>query len=252
MGTWLERSGADDVQVLLQALEHRHRAGQPVAVLAGRLAASPRRRVLGTAGFERLAAIADAAVATDPGFDDLHSALATLASELGQHDEALRRWSARGIVDADPVEAARAELRASEAALALGRRNDARDHLEQASRPALNDQVLAIEILAQDAALRQFIEHRPDESRRAADEAVAAARALLPPGLRSGDQRWENLDERVRRAVLRALFAGLQGAQFANDPEQMLRFADELTVAATGSNATRSLRWWTERWRCAS
>ena len=105
IATWLERTGADDVHVLLQALEHRHRAGKPVAVLAARLAAAPGRRVLGTAGFERLAAIADAAVATDPGFDELHSALATLASELGQHDEALRRWSARGIVDADPVEA---------------------------------------------------------------------------------------------------------------------------------------------------
>ena len=240
IATWLERTGADDVHVLLQALEHRHRSGKPVADLAVRLAAAPGRRVLGTAGFERLAAIADAAVATDPGFGELHSALATLASELGQHDEALRRWSARGIVDADPVEAARAELRASEAALALGRRNDAREHLELASRAALDDQVLAIEILAQDAALRQFIEHRPDESRRAANEAVTAARALMSPGLRSGDRRWDVLDERVRRAVLRALSAGLQGAQFADDPEQMLRFADELTVAATGfDDATR-------------
>ena len=133
-----------------------------------------------------------------------------------------------------------AEVRASEAALALGRRNDAREHLELASRGALNDQVLAIEILAQDAALRQFIEHRPDDSRSAADEAVAAARSLMPPGLRSGDRRWDVLDERVRRAVLRALSAGLQGAQFADDPEQMLRFVDELTVAATGfDDATR-------------
>ena len=132
ISTWLERSGPDDVHVLLQALEHRHRAGKPVAVLAARLAAAPGRCVLGTAGFERLATIADAAVATDPGFGELHSALATLASELGQHDEALRRWSELGIVAADPVEAGGAELRASEAALALGRRGDARDHLAQA------------------------------------------------------------------------------------------------------------------------
>jgi DNA-binding NarL/FixJ family response regulator len=240
ISTWLERSGPDDVQVLLQALEHRHRAGKPVAVLAARLAASPGRRVLGTAGFERLAAIADAAVPTDPGSGELHAALASMASDLGQHDEALRRWSERGIIAADPVDAARAELRASEAALALGRRREAREHLEQARRAAPNDEVLAIEILAQDAARRQFLEHRPEESRAAAEEAVAGARALMPGGLEAGHHRWDELDDRVRRAVLRALFAGLQGAQFTDDPEQMLQFADELTVAATGfDDATR-------------
>jgi DNA-binding NarL/FixJ family response regulator len=234
ISSWLERTGNDDVQVLLQALEHRHRAGKPVAVLAARLAASPGRLVLGSAGFERLVAIGDAADTIDPAYGELHAALAAMASALGRHDDALRRWAERGIVAADPVEAARAELRASEAALALGRRRAARHHLERARRAAPNDQVLAIEVLAQDAALRQFVDHQPEESRAAAEEAVAAARAFMPRSPRAGHHRWDELDERVRRAVLRALFAGLQGAQFADDPEQMLRFADELTVAATG------------------
>ena len=66
ISTWLERSGPDDVHVLLQALEHRHRAGKPVAGLVARLAASPGRRVLGATGFDRLAAIADAAAHDGP------------------------------------------------------------------------------------------------------------------------------------------------------------------------------------------
>jgi DNA-binding NarL/FixJ family response regulator len=240
ISTWLERSGPDDVRVLLQALEHRHRAGQPIAGLVARLALSPGRRVLGTAGLDRLVVIADAAATTDPGFSDLHAALASMASDLGQNDEAHRRWSAQAIIADDPVDAARAELRASEAALALGRRAEARDHVEKARRAAPDDQILAIEILAQDAALRQFLEHRPEESRAAANEAVAAARVFMQRDLRARHHRWDEVDERVRRAVLRALVAGMQAAQFADDPDQMLRFADELTAVATGfDDATR-------------
>ena len=234
-------SGADDVHVLLQALEHRHRAGQ-----ARRGPGRPPRRVARTscardgwiraAGGDRRCGGRDRPWLRRASHGAGGDWRPSWASTTKRFDDG-PRWESS---TADPVEAARAELRASEAALALGRRGEARDHLERARRAAPNDQVLAIEILAQDAALRQFLEHRPDESRAAADEAVAAARAFMPPSLRAGHHRWDELDERVRRAVLRALFAGLQGAQFADDPEQMLRFADELTVAATGfDDATR-------------
>ena len=168
-------------------------------------------------------------------------ALAELASELGENDEALRRWTERAIVADGPVAAAHAELRAPPRPhwrSAAGARLV--NIWSKARRAAPTDQVLAIEVLAQDAALRQFLEHRPEESRAAAEEAVAAARAFMPSGRRAGHHRWDELDERVRRAVVRALFAGLQGAQFTDDPEQMLRFADELAVAATGfDDATR-------------
>lgn len=229
LGAWLEHGAGDDLQLLAEALEHQHLGNMPVVALATRLSRSPRRRFLGIAGLGRLGTIADD---SEPGAGDgiaLRVAVASLATELGQRQEALRRWSELSSLGRDPIADSRAALKASEAALGLALRSEAWRHWERARIHVDEDPVLRVEILTQQAALEQFLEHHPDESRAAAAAAVAGARSLLASASGSGE-----VEDGVRRALLGALLAGAEGALLVADPEQMLALADELDGAAEG------------------
>ena len=121
-GAWLLATAGDDERLLLGALEHLRR-GEPVLAVAVRLAGGSRRRLLGVSGLEQLGAILDEAPAGDPLAAELRARLAQLASDLGQHEEALRHWTECASTSDDPVTAGRAALRVSEAAMASSRRH---------------------------------------------------------------------------------------------------------------------------------
>ena len=90
VGAWLVATAGDDEQVLLGALEHLRRGGEPVLGLAVRLAGGSRRRLLGVFGLKQLGGILDEAVDGDPAAQELRARLALLASEA----RAIRRGAA--------------------------------------------------------------------------------------------------------------------------------------------------------------
>ena len=153
--------------------------------------------------------------------------LASLAGELGEHEEAMRRWSYLAALAQDPVEAARVALRASESALQLGWHAEAREALERCRTAANDDLVLRAEVAAQEAALFRHAEHDAAAAMAAAERSLAIARKLVPDprGLRTQAGP-------VRAAYLRALVAVAEGALMVDDPEGLLASADELAAAA--------------------
>lgn len=227
-GEWLERHGADDDQSLLEALAHQHAGGLPVVRLAARLGESPRRRLLGAKGLRRLAEIADDSQPDVPEAMALRRSLASLAAELGQHEEALQRWSEYSLLRSDePTVAADAALRASEAALQIGRPGESRRQLRRAGDSGGDDPVLRVGILAHEAALQLAFERDLDRSRIAAATAVGAARALV------GDDGGE-LEGPAQQALIRALSVSIDVARLDDRPDRSLELAEELDAAATG------------------
>jgi DNA-binding CsgD family transcriptional regulator len=224
IAVWLQMSAGDDERRLLEALEHQHLAGGDTTSLAVRLVDSP-RRMLGVAGFARLASIADQS-APSPATSRLRAGVASLASILGQHEEALRRWGDCASSNPSPVGAAYDALRASEAALELVRGREAWLQWRKAAAHVDADPVLAVEVLAQEAMLQKFLEHRPDATQLAARRALAAAHAL--PRGRDDDERW-----RRQRALLRALHVATEASLFVGDVEQMAVHAEQLAAAAS-------------------
>ena len=236
IATWLETTAGDDEQRLLEALEHRYLAGGATSRLALRLIESP-RRMLGAAGFRRLASIADNSDPSSAEGVRLREGVASLASDLGEHEEALRRWSECAASNRRAVDAGRAALRASESALELGRRHEAWLQWERARACGADDPVLEVETYAQEAMLQKFLEHRPDETLLAAGRALMAAR-LLPDDDAPSDRH----DERSQRAVLRALHVATEAALFVGDVGEMSKHADELAAAAAGVDAGVHIR----------
>jgi DNA-binding NarL/FixJ family response regulator len=228
-GDWLEATAGDDPQQLLTALEHLERGGAPLTHVAARLATSPRRRLLGTVGLDRLSMVLDA----DPALraaSDLGWSVASLAAELGAYDTAFRRWADCARTAADPVRAARAALEASSAATALAQPHDAWRYLEEARGRARLDDALAVEVRAQEAELLWYLEHRPAEAQEAVGDALAAARSLASA---AGGQA---MDDRLVRALMRSLQIALQIALTLDDPVAMLAFADELSALVAGAD----------------
>ena len=228
LGVWLQTTAGDDEHLLLEALEHQHLAGGPSVELATRLVESS-RRCLGVGALAKLASVADRVGALTVGAQRLREGVASLASDLGQHEEALRRWSEFAATDGDRYRSARASLRASEAALELVRPREAWLHWRRAREGWSGDAVLDVETLAQEAALYKYLEHQPRESRDAAGRALAGARALV-----SDTSGTDPSEKHRRRALLRALYVAAEVALLFGDPEEMLALAGELGMAAAG------------------
>lgn len=239
LAQWLE-DGPDDAHRLLEALHHLERAGSPMLVTARRLAASDQRRRIGAAGLATLAGVAD--TGHGPEADELGRLVAALAMDLGEHEEALRRWS--GLLDrAHADSAARAALGAARAALELGRMEEA-NSLVQRARDAVDvpGLDLSVEIEATASAVARWLEHRSDESAGAAERAVEGARALAREA--GGPDR---LAPDARRAYLEALRSASDAAMLADDPPRMLSLADEAARIAAGHDDRTHLRALTQR-----
>jgi DNA-binding NarL/FixJ family response regulator len=225
----LERDAGSDLRVLGQALEHRRAAGLPTHDLGLRLARSPQRKLLGPEGLRLLVGIADEA---DPFGADalvLHEEVASLATDLAEHEEAQARWTLVADRAEAPLQGASALLVASKAAYALARAEDARDLLERSRQIGVADEVLELEQGTHSGEIRLWLEQRATEGPALARKAVAAARRLAEhAGGVSG------LDTRARRAYLDALQLEYEAAVQVADAETMLRNAEARSAAALG------------------
>ena len=171
--------------------------------------------------------VADSVAPRTVGAQRLREGVASLASDLGQHEEALRRWSECASTESERYRSARASLHASEAALELARRREHGSIGAGQGEGSSGDAVLDVETLAQEAALYKYLEHQPQESRDAAERALAGTRAL-------GTSGSDPPERHRRRALLRALYVAAEVALLFGDPEEMLALAGEIEMAATG------------------
>jgi DNA-binding CsgD family transcriptional regulator len=229
LGERLDFDAGNDLRPLQEALEHRRAAGMPSLDLATRIAGSPRRRLLGPEGLRLLAGIADE---SDP-FDDvalaLHEAVASLATELAEHEEALARWSLVAERAGTTVRRASALLAASRAAYALQRVSEARELLRRSEEVDAGDEVLRIEQRTHEAAILLWLEMRTVDGRALAREAVAAATRLA-----AGAGGVDALQEHVRRAYVDALRLDYEAAMQEGDAEALLHAAEAREAAARG------------------
>jgi DNA-binding CsgD family transcriptional regulator len=227
LGDWLARTGGSDIRRLREAVAHRHAAGVPSLDLANRLVRSSQRTLLGTDGVRLLAAIADEADPLDAEVLALQEGIASLASELAEHEEALERWSLVAERAEQPTRRAWALLAASRAAYGLARTMEAREFLERSRWIETTDDVLALEQDTHESAILLWLEQRTVEGRALAREAVTAATHLAD---RSGGV--EVLDARTRRAYIDALRLDYEAAVMEGDPEAVLRAAEAREAAA--------------------
>ena len=224
-----ERDAGGDLQLLRLALEHRRAAGLSVLALAGRLATSPQRRLLGTDGVEELGVLADEADPLAPETVALQANVAALSYELGQHEQALARWSL--VAERAEARATRAwaALKASRAAYALGRADEARELLSRSRDLLADDAVLAIEQTTHEAAICLWLEQRGPEGRALAREAASVARQLASKRTRPGRD-----DSNLQRALLDALRVEYEAAMQKGDAAALLRTAEQRETAARG------------------
>ena len=227
LGDWLARTGGSDIRRLREAVAHRHAAGVPSLDLANRLVRSSQRTLLGTDGVRLLAAIADEADPLDAEVLALQEGIASLASELAEHEEALERWSLVAERAEQPTRRAWALLAASRAAYGLAQTMEAREFLERSRWIETTDDVLALEQDTHESAILLWLEQRTVEGRALAREAVTAATHLAD---RSGGV--EVLDARTRRAYVDALRLDYEAAVMEGDPEAVLRAAEAREAAA--------------------
>jgi DNA-binding CsgD family transcriptional regulator len=229
VGEWLAGISGNDIRRLLESIGHIHAAGLPTLELADRLARSPRRALLGSDGLRLLASIVDAADPFDAKAQALQWEVAVLAANLGEHQEALLRWSL--VADRAEASVARATalLGGSKAAFALGRLEDARSLLARSREAASADEVLTLEQDTHHAAIELWVDRSAAEGRRHARAAVAAARRL---GARPGGVT--ALGPRERRAYLDAVRLESEVAVQEEDTETLLRSAEIREEAARG------------------
>jgi predicted ATPase len=178
LGDWLAQIAGSDVRLLREALGHRHAADLPSLDLANRLLQSPQRTLLGRDGLRLLAAIADKADPLDQETLALHEQVASFATELGEHEDAIGRWSLIAERGGTPLQRASAQLAASRAAYALSRAPEARELLDRSRQIDTREQVLGLEQDTHEAAILLWLEQQTAAGRALARKAVATATDL--------------------------------------------------------------------------
>jgi DNA-binding CsgD family transcriptional regulator/tetratricopeptide (TPR) repeat protein len=252
LAAWLESDTVDDVQVLRAALQHRREGSMPAVGLALRLARSPRRSLLGSEGLTHLAGIADESDPDDHAALELQTAVAELASEVGDWPLAFERWAMLSERLAAPGERARSALEAARALSELRRGPEASSYLERCRALDPDDPLLAIEADALDTYILGWLSHETGRARVPAFRALTAARRLAQT-----TGRIETLERPVRQAYLAAVRAWFDVAVWHEDVPDMLAASDELFQAARnfGDAHLRAtldlpyLLWQLGRWR---
>jgi DNA-binding CsgD family transcriptional regulator len=222
----LEADDEDDVQRLRSALDHRRAAGLSTFDLALRLARTTGRRWLGVTGLHELDEIAGQEGPDRTRAPELWEAIASLATELGDHRLALDRWVA--VATGDPRRRAAALVEAARAAFALDLTNEAAGHLAKANA-AGPDVATSIRIDALTTEMKIWADRRSQSARRHADRAVAAAR-----GLAAAAGGVDGLEPQARRAYVEALMPAYETALQGDDHEAIERLADESLEVAGG------------------
>ena len=231
IASWLEeRAGDDDVQLLHEALQHRHRAGLPALDLALRTVRSSRSQLLTLEALRDLARIADEA-----GFvgasAELHLRLAAVTSQTGEQEMALTRWTLVAERHPDAEVRAGALLAASRAAYRLPkRRAEALPLLRHAQETNRADPIFKVNLWAHEANLLGSMEHRMEDARTIAYKALAAARSMARE---AGGA--DALDVDFREAYSNALQAAFDAATIEMDLAARLAIAQEMVEISRGS-----------------
>lgn len=224
VAVWLEDEAGDGLQLLQEALEHRLAGGLSCLELALRVACSPSRRLLGEGGLDQLARIADRLDPADPKALLLYEHVAALATELGSHDSALRRWAALTECHPHPDRRARAALAASKAAYQLRLAGEAAAWLEQARANAPSEDTFSLAVDAHASSVLRWLHHRVNEGRALAQRAAGSARVLLG--------RADPLTAAAREACLEALGCAYDAAMVDEQADQELEIAEEMVEVA--------------------
>src|SRR5262249_31324410 len=172
-----EEEGGDDLQLLLQALEHRKLAAQSALPLARRVLRSPRRRLIGESGLAQLESIADQEDTLDEDALQFEHDIASLSSDLASNERALVRWSSLA-ERTTSLQRAAALLAAAKAATELVRPRTALDLLDRAEADRIDDPVLSLELLTQRALVTSALSRGTAHGRILARRAAEGARAL--------------------------------------------------------------------------
>jgi DNA-binding CsgD family transcriptional regulator len=225
----LELDAGTDVRLLREALEHRRAAGTPTLHLATRLSRSPLRTLLGQEGLGLLAHIADEADPMDGDGLELHEEVASLATDLATHAEALARWSLVAERADAPLRRASALLAASKAGFELGLGAESLELLARSRQIEVRDELLDLEQRTHEAAILLWLEPRTTEGRKLAHEAVAMATKITARPGGAGDR-----EGRARRAFLDALRLSYEAAMQEEDYEGLLRVAEQREAEARG------------------
>lgn len=228
LAAWLEAQAGDNLRSLLSALEHRRAAGLDSSGLALRIACLPQRRLLGREGLLLVCAIADEVSGQDGS--GLNHALARLASELGEWEIALERWSS--LIDGLPVarERAQAALAAAQAAVRLEQPEEVYGFVARARALAGGEELVAIEADVLEGRALRWLENRVGEAQELTERAAMAGRAMVQ---RSGGLA--ALAEMHRRAYLAAVRAQLDAAIRSGDADAVAQCAEEIVEGARES-----------------
>lgn len=228
LATLIESSATNDLHRLAEALDHRAAAGLPLAKLALRLTASPKRRLIDGETLRQLASISDGAAPGSSEQVDLDVAIGKLAGEVGDAELAVRHWSRAALASTDATVRLRGELEAARAAYVVGRATTVRAHLGRA-RSLPVDPVTAIELDTVEAELGLWVEHDTTAGAIAAARAVAGGDALASSA--GGPER---LPVGTRRAVLAALLAAVDAALQQERAHDVLELAEQALSVAGG------------------
>ena len=230
----LELEAPDDMEALAEALDHALAAGDAPVGLARRISGSPRRRLLGADGLRLLDTIADGLADDDPEGRRLRLELAQLATEVGEHDSARRRWAA--LVDdlETPDERVRAALEAARLSFHFGGPDEIRASMERLRSLGRPGPWVGVAVDALEAAVAVWREHRVADGAVLAHETLEGARRLAA---QSGGI--ETLSAAERRAYLAAIRIAYEAATQAETWESLDALGEEAIAVAHGLEADR-------------
>lgn len=224
---WLEATAGNDLQLLLEAVDHRAAAAAHSADLLLRITRSPRRRLLDGGS---LAALVEATASLPPAdHHQLRVQVARLAGELGNRRVAYEAWAGLSEDLGSTQARARAALEAARQAIDLERSDDAARMIERARAGAGDDGWLVVGADALDHTRLIWLEHDIPGARKVAEAAVARARRLL-----AAEGSVDHLDTEDRRAYVDALDAAWDVALTDDDAGRLRQLADERIVATRG------------------
>jgi DNA-binding CsgD family transcriptional regulator len=234
VAVYLEKDAQEDMAVLAEALDHHLEAGDAPVDLAQRVATSPRRRLLGADGLRLLDPIADGLPDDDPKARQLRLDLARLATEVGEHESARRRWAGLVEVLDAPEERIRAALEAARLSFHFATLDEIHVSLERVRSLGRPQPWTEVAVDALEAAVVVWREHRVGEGAVLADASLERARRLA---VEAGGI--ERLDQPERRAYLAAIRIAYEAATQAEQWESLDALAQEGIHVARGLEADR-------------
>ena len=226
LAAWLERDPDADLATLSSALEHRHAAGSPIAEAALRILEAPTRRLIGSDGVHRIAALADASTTDADGRAAVDAAIAAVAEELGERRLALQRSVVVRERHRDPAMRAQAAVAAARLAFGLQEFAESEDLLARAREMVLTEP-LAVRADVLESLLLRWAHHRLPEAKELTERALAEARRLADG---------EAVDVEVRAAYLEALRARFDVAVMEQDVGSMDAIPREMALVASESS----------------